>query len=141
MDILGVDALAIIITALISFGVGVLWHSPLLFLKQWLRLMHITEKEVKKAKAKAKNMNPTYAIAFGANLVLAWAIGFLLYVMQGTGAAAGLIVAVVCWLGFVATTTLNNVLWEGKSWALWRFSNAYLLVQFLIVGALMGAWA
>lgn len=141
MDILGVNALAVIVTAIISFAFGMLWHSPVLFLKQWLRLMRISEKEMKKAKAKAKNMNPTYAIAFLANLVLTWSIGFLLFLTSGYGASGGMIIAFACWLGFVATTTLNNVLWEGKSWALWRFSNAYYLVQFLLVGAIMGAWA
>lgn len=141
MDILGVNALAVIITALIAFAFGVLWHSPVLFLKQWLRLMHISEKEMKKAKAKAKDMKPTYALAFLANLVLAWSVGFILLVTGGYGASAGLIIGGVCWLGFVATITLNNVLWEGKSWALWRFNNAYYLVLFLLVGASMGAWA
>jgi len=90
MDIFGVNALAVIVTAIIAFVFGMLWHSPVLFLKQWLRLMHISEKEMKKAKG--KDMKPTYAIAFVVSLLLVWSIGFLLLLTGGYGAAAGLII-------------------------------------------------
>jgi hypothetical protein len=40
----------------------------------------------------------------------------------------------MCWLGFIATTSLGMVLWEGKSWKLYAINIGYYFVTFIIGG-------
>ena len=41
------------------------------------------------------------------------------------------------WLGFVATSMLGKVLWEGKSWKLYVLDAGYYLVSLVLMGAVL----
>ncbi|MDO8510396.1 MAG: DUF1761 domain-containing protein [bacterium] len=57
-----------------------------------------------------------------------------------TGMAAGFMVGVWNWLGFIAPVTLGSVLWEGRSWKLWFLNNAYYLVTLVVMGIILALW-
>ena len=47
-----VSWVAVIVVAIISFVIGMLWYSPLLFGKQWMKLSDIGDKKMKEMKKK-----------------------------------------------------------------------------------------
>lgn len=52
----------------------------------------------------------------------------------------GLWFGFLIWFGFIATTKLSSVLWEGRSWKLYFLNNAHSLVQLLIFSTILVSW-
>lgn len=128
---------AVLVCGVASFVLGMLWYGPL-FGKIWIKLMGFTEKHMDEEKKKC--MSTKFVLAFIGSLVLAYVTANLFVYTSVVDLQKGLIMAVWLWLGFIATTTLSSVLWEGRSWKLYFLNNAYSLVQLLIFAAILVSW-
>jgi len=107
--------------------------------------MGLSEKD--KEKAKQKGMTTAYVATFFSMLVMAGVLanlmGPILSVFAkttGLGALTGAVGGAFVWLGFIATTQLGKVFWEGKSWALYALDAGHYLVTLVVMGAILGAW-
>jgi len=138
--------LEILIAAIVSQALGFLWYGPL-FGKKWMSLMKLNDKD--KDKAKQKGMGKTYFFSFGASLITAAVLSWVVVEVGGadvtgatsalTNAFGGALVGIIIWIGFVATKSLGGVFWEGKSWSLYFLNTAYDLVNLVLMGAVVGA--
>ena len=54
--------------------------------------------------------------------------------------ALGAVVGFMNWLGFVAVTQLNHVLYAKRPLALVAIDAGYWLVGLVIIGAILGGW-
>ncbi len=54
-----------------------------------------------------------------------------------TGAFAGF----WAWLGFLATSLIDPVLWQNKPWSLWMINGGQWLVKLVVMGAILGSMA
>ena len=133
-----VNYLAVLGAALSSIILGSLWYGPL-FGKLWMKLSGHKPSDAPKDK-----MGMLYGIAAVGALVEAYVLShslvFASTYMNTSGLSAGLSAGFWMWLGFVATVTLGDVLWYGKSWSLWLLVNAYYLTSLLIMGAILALW-
>ncbi len=136
-----VNYVTVLVAALASFAVGMLWYSPVLFGKQWMALAGITDKNMEEGK---KNMARNMVLALVTSFVMA---GVLYYVVSYTSAfygdqytmmGASLKAAVMMWVGFFATTQLGIVLWEGKPFKLYALNTSYSLVSLLVMALVIG---
>ena len=137
MDI-AVNYLAVLGAAVASFVIGWLWYGPL-FGKQWMKMMGIKEPSEKEKKEKMGEMMPSMVIGLIAAAVTAAVLGGFIKMVGAAGAFEGAAVGAMIWIGFLATTTLNGVLWEKKPTSLYVLNNGHLLVNIIVVGAIMGA--
>jgi hypothetical protein len=135
---------AIFLSALAYFLLGWAWHSPLLFLKPWSKEMGLDKLSKKEKEKKMQGMSKAMIGNFLALLVTAFV---LTQVIQFAGAflhkscfAHGAISGFWIWLGFIATTILNTVLWEGRSWKLYFINVGYHLVGLLLMGSILAVW-
>lgn len=126
----------VIITAVVAFIVGWLWHSPMLFGKQWMKLMGKNPKDMDKKMDMSKMTQPM-AIQFVASIIMAYVLSHILTAYQTAGISEALQGAFWVWLGFIGATSINQVLWEGRSWNLWLFNNAYHLVSLIVMGVVL----
>ena len=129
---------AVLVAAVAGMVLGALWYSPLLFGKMWMSLSGITDKQI--GEAKKKGMTKSYILAFVGTLVMAYVLAHFVDYTQATTLAGGLQAGFWIWLGFVATTFLGMVLWEGKPWKLYFLNVAYYLVELLLMGAILASW-
>lgn len=137
MDI-DMNYLAVLVAAIAAFAIGFLWHGPL-FGKQWIKLSGITEKEIEKAKEEM-NMVPYMVVAFVQQVVKAFVVA-MFSSMLGIGDALGAVqLAFWAWLGFIATTLLDGVLWEKRTVPLYLFNIAYHLVSLVVIALIVGLW-
>ncbi len=132
-----INYLAVIVSAIVSMGLGALWYSPVLFGKQWMALMGIDPAKMQGSK---EGMNKRYAIAFVGNLVMVYVLAHFVSYIGVTSVVAALQLGFWVWLGFVATVTVGQVLWEGKSWKLYFILNSYQLLSLLISAVILGTW-
>jgi len=124
---------AVAVAALLSFALGGLWYSPLLFAKSWLKECGLTEEQTRQA-----SMARVFGLAALAALVMAFnlaafigpkaSLGFGLF----AGAAAG--------IGWVAMSLGVIYLFEQRSLRLWLINSGYQVLSYTLMGGLLGVW-
>ncbi len=136
-----VNYIALLVASLASFVIGMLWYGPL-FGKRWMKEMGINEKAKKSAKGGKACVSMQQALAgnFVATLVMAYVLSMFLGFTQATTAYAGAVVGLWLWLGFVATTAINESLFGGKSLTLYAINSLNVLVSMLTMGAILAVW-
>ncbi len=120
----------VFVAAIVNMILGAIWYSPPVFGKKWMELSGI------KMEGKPEGMWKMYLIGLVVSLVIAYVLGGFIALGAGTMELA-LQTGFWLWLGFVATVTMNGVLWGGKKKALWALDNGYYLVSFLIMSAIL----
>lgn len=132
-----VNFLAVLASAVLSMVIGFLWYSPILFAKPWMKLSGLTPEKMKALKSQ---MPKIYGTSFIASLVLAFVLANLLSLTNTVTLMEALTLGFWVWLGFVATTMLNSVLYEGKPVKLYLINTGYYLVLILAMAALLINW-
>ncbi len=130
---------AIIVSAVASFILGMLWYSPLLFGKPWMKMMGLTQQHAEAAKK--KGMAKYYIGNFIATLIMVYILSHFVDYAQAKTISDGLQLGVWVWLGFIATLLFGSILWEGKPFKLYLINAGYRLVELLIVASILSVWA
>jgi hypothetical protein len=129
-----VNWFAIAVSVISYFVVGGLWYSPLLFVNAWLKMSGV-DKQVFDAglpKALFGDLFSAVAIALALNQVIRWS--------GTTGVGLGLLVALIIWVGFVASVLLTQVTYEHRPFAFFAISATYRLISLLAMGAILSLW-
>lgn len=129
-----VNYAAVAAAAIVNMVLGFVWYGPL-FGKPWMKMMGLTKDSVK-----STEMNKLYAAAFVSALVMAYVLSHFVQVGGAISAIEGATIGFWIWLGFITTTTLSGLLWEGKPLNLYLLNNGYYLVLLLVNGALLALW-
>jgi hypothetical protein len=136
MDI-AVNYLAVVVAAIVAYGVGAVWHSPMGFGKMWMGLMGITPESMRTMPLTATQ---AMIIGFFVMLLQAFVLAHFVVLVGATTLSLALQLGFWVWLGFLAPTLANGWLWEGKSLKLFGFNAAYALVSILVMAAVLGLW-
>lgn len=124
--------IAVVVATLSSFALGGLWYGPV-FGKAWMKASGVSQE-----KAAQVNMLKTYGGTFVLNLAVAFAIATLIGPHAGwkMGLHTGLFSSVF----FVATAFGVVYLFEQRPLSLWLINAGYQVVNFSIMGSIIGAW-
>jgi hypothetical protein len=145
MPDIDINWLAVIVATIVNMLIGAAWYSPLLFLKPWTAEVEKTiGKErfqlLHQAMRSKSTAIRTYGLtAIGAFLV-SYVMGLIVDYRVADTLAEGVLVGVVTWVGFVVTTSLNTVLFEGRSPVVYLINNANHLVGFVVTGVILALW-
>ena len=129
---------AVVASAVSYWVLGALWYSPLLFSRPFIALKGWTPEEV--AAIQASSHAGEIGAALATSLVLAYVLAHFVKFTGAETAGGGMLTGFWLWLGFVATTSLNTVLFEGRPLGLYLINAAYHLVGLLGTGALLAVW-
>jgi hypothetical protein len=131
---------AVLVAALAAFVIGFMWHGPL-FGKQWIKLMGIPQAKVEAMQAKGMGpMVPRMIAGYLQQAVIATVISYLAAGLGVVGVVPALTLAVVLWLGFIATVLLNGVLWEERTVSLYLFNVVYHFVSIAAMTLIVVFW-
>ncbi len=130
----GHDLLAIVLAALSAFMVGGLWYSPLAFQQAWLEGCGLTQRDINDA-----HPLKVYGGAFIFALLAAIAFAWLLGIPHNVGIAVG--TGFLVGSGFAFTSFGINYLFEQKPMKLLWVNGGYHVLQFTIMGAVLGLMA
>ncbi|MFT3712962.1 MAG: DUF1761 domain-containing protein [Archangium sp.] len=118
--------------SLLTFALGGLWYSPVLFGRAWQRLVGVSDEKLKEHVAR------TFVGAFICALIAATNLAFFLgkdatlAFGLGAGAATG--------VGWVATSLTTTYLFERRPLALIAIDAGFHAVSLTMMGTLLGAW-
>jgi hypothetical protein len=133
MDV-AINYWAVLVAAAVNMVVGSLWYSPVMFSKEWMKLVDAKQEKM------SKNAGPGYAIAVVVALTMAVVLSDVVHYAGATTITNGASVGAMLWLGFVAATSGLNTAFAGRPWKLWAIDSLYFLVVMLINGALLATW-
>ena len=136
----GMNFGAIIVAAIVTFMLGGLWYSPILFAKPWMLAHGYDPNDKEKIEAMKKNAGPMYGAAFVASLLSAIILARMFSSLGVHDAMRGVKIAVAVWLGFVATVQLTGTLFGGKKIQLFFIDTGYQLLCFIVMGAILSVW-
>ena len=129
---------AVFVSALAYWMLGALWYSPLLFASPFISLKGWTPEQLEAVRA------ASHAGEIGAALAVSLLTAYVLaHFVRFTGAetaASGGLAGFWLWLGFVVTTNLSTVIFEGRPLGLYLINNGYHLAGILGMGALLAVW-
>jgi hypothetical protein len=133
METLHFKFAAIFVAALMSFAIGGLWYSPLLFARAWMKEAGLTEQQTKEAP-----MGRIFGLAAVASLVMAFNLAAFIGPKASLG--FGLFAGAAAAIGWVATSLGVIYLFEQRSLKLWLINSGYQVIAYTLMGGLIGVW-
>lgn len=132
---------AIIVSAVVSVVLGMIWYNPKVFGTAWIEAQGKNMDEMMaKMKASGKSMTGNYVIQVVASLVMAYVLDHFVSLLGLIGFAAGAELGFWLWLGFIATAMVGMVLWEGRPWKYYAIVAGYHLVNLILISGIIAAW-
>jgi hypothetical protein len=137
MTFSSVNYVAILVAAVAGWLAGAAWYMVLG--KLWMAALGITP-EMKQTQMRKPGAFLPFIYAFAAEVIMAWALGGLLFHISGNQSSvrAGVISGALCWLGFVFTTTLVNYSFARRDTRLLLIDTGHWLVVLILMGAILG---
>ncbi len=134
---------AVLVSALVFFGIGALWYGPL-FGKIWMKSVGMTEQSIEADKANT-NMALSFGLMFISSLlmalVMAHLVDYMLFVFPKSGALSiGLTTAFWSWLGFVLAYLITAPAFENRPWSYVFVNGGYWLLGLASTGVIVGLW-
>jgi hypothetical protein len=137
MDFSAINWLAVLACVVFSVVSGSLWFGPKTFFPVWWKAIGKNDSD------KPDGRPLTWILILVSSFVQAVFMALMVNAMGSmTGGAtlvSGMTAGFLLWLGFVAPTSLVNKLFPGylKAWAI---ENGNHLINFVVFGAILGAW-
>jgi hypothetical protein len=129
---------AVFVSALAYWALGALWYSPLLFASPFVALMRWTPEQL--ASVQSQGAGAQIVVALLTSLVLAYVLAHFVKFTGAETVKSGALTGFWLWLGFVATSNLETVLFESRPLGLYLINNGYHLAGLLGMGSLLAVW-
>lgn len=131
-----INYLAVGASALAYWMLGAVWYTA--FANPFVALMRWKPEDL--ARVEAEGAGVELGVALAASLVSAYVLAHVVRFVGAEDAWRGAQAGFLVWLGFVATTNLNTVLFEFRPLGLYLINSGYHLVGLLGMGALLAVW-
>ncbi len=130
-DLIQVNYLAVVLSAVAAMIVGGIWYGPL-FGKKWMKLVGMSKADVNK-----KEMPKLYGIMFLGVLVEAFILSHFIHYAGAYTLFNGIKTGVWAWIGFVGVVMLGNYMFAKRPLKLFYIDAGYALVNLMIMGAIL----
>ena len=135
MPVWSVAYVGVLIAAIAAMVIGFVWYLPAIAGRAWSAATGISAEKMKAIMGPA-TLVAGFIMALLQATVLAAAMGWA----GTTGVREGVVMGLIIWLGFIATTAAMNVLYEARPSALYWVYGGNSLVTFAVMGAILGWW-
>lgn len=131
-----INYLAVLAATVLSFLLGWLWYSPILFGKAWMAEMGFTKEMMDKARQEgmAKQMLMGFVIAFITAFYLAH------FALPGMEMMSVIKWALFAWIGLVVTTNAADYIWGKRSMKLFLINMFHHGVVIVAASILLSLW-
>ncbi len=142
MDFGSINWLAVVACVILSMVSGAIWYNPKTFFPAWWKGIGKSESDVPGA---AGSMAMTWVLTILASFVQAVFMSLMVTAMGsmtpgGATLVSGATAGFMLWLGLIAPTSLVNKLFAGHGLKVWAIEAGNHLVNFVLFGAILGAW-
>ena len=129
-----INYLAVLVSALVYFGIGAIWYSKALFGTAWLQMMpHI---DMTKNEGMAKLMISTFILT----LICVFITATIVSAAGATSVGDGINLGVRLAIGFMAATMAINYMYESRPAKLFWINAGYHFVGIVISAVILSVW-
>jgi hypothetical protein len=130
----GINWLAVVVAAVVFFGLGALWYGPL-FGKMWAAAMGYNTEDG------SLKMEPSQmAITALMCLIMVVGVAWVLRATSTVSVESALWRTFLMWAGFTAAGAALSQVWSGRPWTVWMVNVGYQLVGLLIAAVILWYW-
>ncbi len=134
---IGINYLAVVVAAVISFVLGMIWHGPL-FGKAWAAARGITPEQMEQGKKEMPRFMVLIAVAL---LVVAWGLAVLSGYLHLATWMQGLKLGLLSWFAFALTVVAaDSMMGTGRRMPQFLISAGSWLITFVVSGIVVSAW-
>ena len=129
-----VNWLAVIVAAIAMFGLGAIWYSPVLFVKQWAKAAGINREG---------SPGPGFPLIMVGAFVLALIMAAnLAFFLAGPSTTLGFAIgaSIAAGLGWATLSLWIISLFEQRPFSYVLINGGYLTVGFALMGLILGLW-
>lgn len=128
----------ILVASIVSFGIGGLWYSPILFGREKMELVALANKNFDPADGTGSFKS--YIVQFIATIITFCVLAFAIAAINIQNASDGGFLAFLAWLGFMLPSYLSGLIWKKEPFKLFLIDSVNYLLILVIGGAIIGAW-
>lgn len=128
-----INALAVVIAAIVYFFIGSVWYSPILFLEAWKR-------ETGKPKEQSSPNPFLYILCFILAVFASFALACLFEIAGVDGFVPGLFGGLMAGLALVAASAITMLFDDYRRYKLFLINVGYHAVAFPLMGVILGLW-
>ena len=132
---MAINWLAVVVGTVGYQLLGAVWYGPV-FGSRWTDAMGYADSD----DVPGENATVGYAMTTAGSLVAAVALAVLVDWVGAATWQTGLAVGLVAGVGFVATTALQAVPFEGRPWPVYLLNVGYNVAALAGVGVLLAVW-
>ncbi|HOZ87342.1 MAG TPA: DUF1761 domain-containing protein [Bacteroidia bacterium] len=134
MDMSTINWMAVVAAAVLNFFLGGLWYSPVLFGKAWQKENQLSDETLKQG-----NMAGIFGFAFLWSFVMSFNLAMFLN-DKDTDMSWGIAAGFLAGFGWVAAAIYIIGLFERRSTKYMLINSGYMIISFLLMGLIIGAW-
>jgi sterol desaturase/sphingolipid hydroxylase (fatty acid hydroxylase superfamily) len=130
--------LAVVVGALVYFGLGALWYSPVLFARAWQRSIGWDE-----TRTPPQASATTYVVPFVAYLVMATAVGLIAAATGTDELGEGIVLGLVLGIGLSLAHTFVDASFDPNKpepWTWFAINGTYHALGLVIVSVIVAIW-
>lgn len=127
---------AVLVAGLLYWILGAVWYG--LFSAPFIRLMRWTPEDL--ARLEAQGTGKELALAFATSVLTAYVLAHFVRYVGARNFLDGALTGFWAFVGFVLTTNLATVIFEGRPAGLYFISMGYNLVALVLMGVLLAVW-
>jgi hypothetical protein len=133
-----INYLGIIIATVVSFILGGLWYSPLMFGKIWMQIMECDTLSQEELKKMQKKMAPFYGLQLLLTLMTTVVLSIFITDVLNSDADTYFMTALI-WAGFIVPTQIAGVVWANTKQKFWA-KQIFIMISFQLVAIMLSAW-
>jgi len=126
--------LAVIAAAVSMFLIGGVWYSKALFANVWMKENNLTEEQLAKS-----NKAKTFGLSFLFSLIMAFNLAMFIS-DESIDFTMAIFYSLCVGLGWITLAFGIVALFELRSWRYIFINGGYMIISFLVMGIIIGAW-
>lgn len=130
----GVNYLAVVVAAVIAIVIGFAYYAPQTMGRRWMAYLGTTQAQL------GSPGGAGMAAGVVSALLNSWVLAVLSLNLGGKTLTDGVMLGILCWLGFMATITAAQISFEKRPWGLWVLNNIHNVVVQAVMGAIVTMW-
>jgi multidrug transporter EmrE-like cation transporter len=132
VTVLNLNPIAIVAALIVHQALGFLWYGPL-FGKTWMAARGVTPETI-------GDWKTPMMVSTVVSLVMTIAMAMLISAASVQNVIAGITLALVVSIGIVATTQIQNVVYEDRNRTVTGLFIGYQVVALIVMAIILGAW-
>ena len=133
----GFEAIGALVAGFAGFVAGAVWYAPFTFGPLWLRF---APQALDRLEHTISRRIAHYAVALLAGWVQAFALAIILEFSGRQDLGFALVMAVLVWFGFSASTSLMDGIFRRRLAQDWMIDMGHRLLVLLVIALVLGLW-